>query len=100
MSVSFPGSNKNKAGRLEKSTDEHKRRRQVKTKGGPMQQGRLGGRPHTGPLEDLGNALVSLFPVEMQYNIRGSCRNARRAVHGVFQAVCSNFQKLLPKQEQ
>ncbi|DBB12127.1 TPA: hypothetical protein ACH3X3_006238 [Trebouxia sp. C0006] len=73
MSVSFPGSNKNKAGRLEKSTDEHKRRRQVKTKGGPMQQGRLGGRPHTGPLEDLGNALVSLFPVEMQYNIRGSC---------------------------
>lgn len=26
------------------------------------------------PLEDLGNALVSLFPVEMQYNIRGSCR--------------------------
>ncbi len=28
----------------------------------------------TQPLEDLGNALVSLFPVEMQYNIRGSCR--------------------------
>ncbi|KAL0024179.1 hypothetical protein WJX77_004503 [Trebouxia sp. C0004] len=52
------------------------------------------------PLEDLGNALVSMFPVEMQYNIRGSCRNARRAVHGVMQAVCTNFQKLLPRQEQ
>lgn len=65
-----------------------------------MQQGKVGGRPHTGPLEDLGNALVSMFPVEMQYNIRGTCRNARRAVHGVFQAVCSNFQRLLPKQEQ
>ncbi|KAL3151834.1 hypothetical protein ABBQ38_012799 [Trebouxia sp. C0009 RCD-2024] len=95
MPVFLPGGNDSNKGHLEKSTEQHKKRQIAKRQASPLNQRvAVGRRKRGGPLEDLGNALVSVFPVEMQYNIRGTCRSTRKAIRGVLQAVCGPFQKL------
>ena len=100
MPVFLPGSSDSNKGHLEKSTEQHKKSQVVKRQASPLHQRvtvrrqKRGGvrAQHTSsapicakklsapcstvlqPLEDLGNTLVSIFPVEMQYNIRGTCR--------------------------